>query len=82
MLMRKRLLKYARTLRDEGREHWEMRLMSDGSLHSVLNPSLNGSEIEAVTEELGAILHGDSGAHDTLADKPPVAPGAKPVSDV
>ncbi len=77
ILMRKRLLKYARTLRDEGREHWEMRLMSDGSLHSVLNPCLDESEIEDVTEELGAILHGDSGGHNALADKPPVAPGAR-----
>lgn len=58
ILMRKRLLKYGRTIRRDGREYWEMRMMRDKSLHQVFNPSMNDAEIEGVTGELGAILHG------------------------
>ncbi len=58
ILMRKRLLKYGRTIRRDGREYWEMRMVRDKSVHLVLNPSMNDAEIEEVTGELGAILHG------------------------
>ncbi len=58
IMMRKRLLKYDRTVRQGDREFWEMKLMRDKSLHKVFNPSLKDAEIEGVTEELGAILHG------------------------
>lgn len=58
ILMRKRLLKYMQTFREEGCEYWEMRLARDKSLHKVLNPSLNEAEIETLASELGSILHG------------------------
>ncbi len=59
ILLRKRLVKYEQTIREKDGEYWEMKLMRDKSLHKVFNPSMNDAEIEAVTGELGAILHGD-----------------------
>ncbi len=59
ILLRKRLVRYERTIREADAEYWEMKLMRDKSLHKVFNPSMNDAEIEAVTGELGAILHGD-----------------------
>jgi hypothetical protein len=59
ILLRKRLLKYQGTSREEGGEYWEMKLMRDKSLHKVFNPSLNEAEIEELTGELGAILESD-----------------------
>ena len=61
ILMRKRLLKYEDTLRADGRETWRMRLVKDQSVHQVVNPRLNEEQIERVSRELGAILHGDMG---------------------
>ncbi len=58
ILMRKRLLKYVRTIREGEREFWEMKLMRDKSLHRVFNPVLAEDEIEEVSGELSAILHG------------------------
>ncbi len=58
ILMRKRLLKYSSTIREEGREFWVMRLMRDKRDHRVFHPSMNDQEIEALTKELGAILYG------------------------
>ncbi|MFQ5430854.1 MAG: hypothetical protein ACE5E1_11145 [Phycisphaerae bacterium] len=58
ILLRKRLLKYECTVREAGREYWEMRLMRDKSRHRVLNPALDEAEIEALSGELSAILHG------------------------
>ena len=58
ILMRKRVLKYARTIQEDGGEYWEMRMVRDKSLHKVFNPVLNDAEIEELTGELGAILHG------------------------
>ncbi len=61
ILMRKRILKYEDTVREDDREFWMMRLVKDkdGSLHKVLNPQLNDAQIEKVSGELSAILHGD-----------------------
>lgn len=64
ILMRKRLLKYEDTLREDGQEFWLMRLAKEQSTHKVLNPQLNDAQIEEVSRELGAILHGDMGDFD------------------
>jgi hypothetical protein len=75
ILLRKRILKYERTLRDGPREVWRMRLVRDKSLHDVENPSLTDEQIEALTGELGAILA--AGADDDEA----VAPGGEPIGE-
>jgi hypothetical protein len=85
ILMRKRLLKYERTIRQEGSEVWEMRLVRDKSSHRVLHPTMNDAEIEELTRELGTILQGgqatgdvaeDVGAAEGMEDgeKPPAGP--------
>jgi len=57
ILMRKRLLKYEQTRRQGEHEVWQMRLMKDRSVHSVVNPRLADDQIEDVSRQLGAILH-------------------------
>ena len=59
ILMRKRILKYEETLLDGGLEFWLMRLSKQSEVYRVLNPRLSDDEIENVSQELGAILHGD-----------------------
>jgi len=68
ILMRKRLLKYEETDRGAAGEVWIMRLARDkeGPTHRVVNPRLNDGQIERVSRELGAILHGDMGDFDDL----------------
>ncbi len=68
ILMRKRLLKYSSTVREDGKEFWVMRLMRDKRDHRVFHPSMNDQEIEALTKELGAILHGTA-ADESLEDE-------------
>lgn len=73
ILMRKRILRYEQTIHDDGAEYWQMRLVKEQALYRVLNPQLTDPQIEAVSQQLGAILHGDfTGAQlddaDTLAD--------------
>jgi hypothetical protein len=58
ILLRKRVLKYERTIREGQREYWEMRCMRDKSSHRVFNPVLTDTEIQELTGELGAILAG------------------------
>lgn len=58
IMLRKRLLKYERTVREDSREFWEMRMMRDKTLHRVLNPVLDEQEIQELTGELGSILAG------------------------
>ncbi len=58
ILLRKRHLKYEKTIREEGREFWEMRLMRDKSVQRVFNPSLDEKEIHELTGELSTILAG------------------------
>lgn len=64
IMLRKRLLKYERTVREGGAEHWEMRLLRDKSLHRVLNPVLTDEQIEELTGRLGAVLAGYEPAED------------------
>lgn len=71
ILLRKRVLKYERTLRADGGEFWEMRLVKDKTVHRVFHPSMNDAEIEGLTRELGAILQGrqpDEAVEDDAAD--------------
>jgi hypothetical protein len=60
ILMRKRLLKYQGSDKTpEGGEVWTMTLTRDQSAHRVVNPRLTDDQIEEVSRELTAILHGD-----------------------
>ncbi|HVP11556.1 MAG TPA: hypothetical protein VMV94_10255 [Phycisphaerae bacterium] len=68
ILMRKRLLKYERTIRREGTEVWEMRLVRDKSVYKVQHPSMNDAEIEDLTRELGAILQGGAAGEEAAED--------------
>ena len=61
ILMRKRLLRYQETIREDGREYWQMCLAKDRSMHRVLNPQLTDDQVGGVSQQLGAILHGDMG---------------------
>ena len=67
ILLRKRLLKYEQTAREEGVEHWMMRGTKDKVLHRVLYPNLEESQIEGLTVELGAVLEGFAAEQDTDA---------------
>ena len=60
ILMRKRLLRYETTTNQDGIEVWDMALPRDQSRHRVVNPHLTDDQIEAVSQELTAILHGDA----------------------
>lgn len=76
ILMRKRLLKFEQTYRKDEGEWWEMRLArepADGDaskddVHRVLNPHLDDEQIETVSKELGAILHGQTPDEGEAAD--------------
>ena len=68
ILMRKRILKYEDTTRTDGQEYWHMRQIKEQTVHRVFNPQLNDTQIEAVSRELGAILHGDMGDFDDLPE--------------
>lgn len=90
ILLRKRLLKYEKTLRDGDREFWEMRLTRDKSLHRVFNPSLNENEIEELSSELNTILHGQlkadsedtesSDTHDASTEEQATTPSGERAS--
>jgi len=64
ILMRKRLLKYEQTVREDAAEFWVMQLVKEKSPHRVLNPSLDDAQIREVSGQLTAILHGDMGDFD------------------
>jgi hypothetical protein len=68
ILMRKRLLKYDQTETIEGQEIWQMRLMKNKSSHQVTNPRISDDRIDQVSQELGAILHGDVGSFTEITD--------------
>ena len=61
LLMRKRLLRYERSVAGGGVEVWEMLLPPDETIHQVMNPHLSDDQIEAVSKQLSAILHSDMG---------------------
>ncbi len=68
ILMRKRLLKYEETITEDEAEIWIMRIGKEDELHKVVNPRLNDHEIESVSKQLTAILHGDMGDFDDTLD--------------
>ena len=61
ILMRKRLLRYDSSAVEDGREVWQMTLLPEKSSHQVVNPQLSDNQIDGVSEQLGAVLHGDVG---------------------
>jgi len=65
ILMRKRILRYEESAIDGEVESWQMSLVKDHSRHGVLNPHLTDSQIEGVSSQLSAILHGDMGVWAT-----------------
>ena len=66
ILMRKRLLRYEGTAAEGGLEVWRMVLTTDRSEHRVANPRLSDEQIEGVSSQLSAILHGDMGEWATV----------------
>ena len=82
ILMRKRLLRYEGSKVEGGAEVWRLVLPADHSEHQVVNPRLTDEQIEGVSGQLSAILHGDMGewaAAATPADVPPAASDEKAV---
>lgn len=81
ILMRKRILRYEGSIQQDGNEIWQMTLLSDHSTHSVANPHLTDEQIEGVSGQLGAILHGNpvSGTQDAMESgkEPNVPSGTK-----
>ncbi len=66
ILMRKRILKYEQSVKEGDAEIWHMRLVREQSIHKVVNPELDDTQIESVSRQLGAILHGDMGDFDEM----------------
>lgn len=59
ILMRKRKLKYDNTeIRDE-QEFWRLRVTGEKRFVEVLNPHLDETQINQLTEQIGEILHRD-----------------------
>ena len=69
ILMRKRLLKYERTVEEGGAEIWLMKLRNPEELHRVTNPHLADDQIGQVSQQLGAILHEDAAAFADLNEE-------------
>jgi hypothetical protein len=69
ILMRKRLLRYEGSAVEGGVEGWRMVLTTDKSEHRVANPRLTDEQIEGVSSQLSAILHGDMGEWATVSDR-------------
>jgi hypothetical protein len=61
ILMRKRLLRYEGMAVEEGVEVWRMVQPGQQTEHKVINPRLTDDQIEGVSRQLSAILHGDMG---------------------
>ncbi|MBI9018900.1 MAG: hypothetical protein JEZ07_16740 [Phycisphaerae bacterium] len=60
ILMRKRILKYEDSYRnEENKEIWKMKMVKDPNLHEIINPQLTDEQIESVSQDLGTILSGD-----------------------
>lgn len=59
ILMRKRLLVYARKEMVDGVEIWHMQLKASGAAHEVVNPRMDEAKIQQVSEQLGQILEGE-----------------------
>ncbi|MCK6457151.1 MAG: hypothetical protein L6Q92_11555 [Phycisphaerae bacterium] len=70
ILLRRRLLKYDRTLRRDGAEFWVVREVGGAATHEVRNPQLDEARITLLTSELNAILQqhvaGDDGGTESV----------------
>lgn len=71
ILMRKRLLRYEGSRVEGGVEVWRMILTADRSEQRVANPRLTDEQIEGVSSQLSAILHGDMGEWAAIRDGVP-----------
>lgn len=80
LLMRKKLLRFEQTVRDTEREYWQMRLLSDQSLHQVLNPRLTGEHVDRLSQQLLAILSGQVDAIESVTQEPSSAPPPEPAA--
>jgi len=69
ILMRKRKLRYDSSADVDNQELWTMTLIKDQSIHQVLNPHLTDDQIEGVSQQLTAILHGDMGEYVATLDQ-------------
>jgi hypothetical protein len=61
ILMRKRLLRYQGSSRENGVEIWQMTITRDRTEHRVVNPRLDDEQISAVSAQLSSILNNDMG---------------------
>ena len=84
LLMRKRLLKLETTRQEGETEHWQMRLLADGSIHQVVNPRLTPEVVDQLNDRLSALLSGKVEAFEMVdgpgegadPEAPPADPGA------
>lgn len=66
LLMRKKILKYEQIVRDDDREYWQMRLVSEQSIHQVLNPRLSNEQIDRLGAQLLGVLTGEIDSVESL----------------
>lgn len=59
LLMRKRLVRLETTKQEEGREFWQLKLLQDGSSHTVPNPQLSNEHVDRLSAQLLALLSGE-----------------------
>ena len=71
ILMRKRIVRYDTSETRDGQEYWRLTMPSEKSTHEVVNPRLTDDQIEDVSRQISAILHGDMGAWSELDDPEP-----------
>jgi hypothetical protein len=81
ILMRKRLLRYVGSETLDEVEVWRMVVPVEQTEHKVVNPHLTDGQIEGVSGQLSAILHGDMGewaVMDDESDSPDIEGSEKP----
>ena len=57
ILMRKRMVQYESTRKDESREVWQVRFKGRQDLLDLVNPQLAEDQVAAVSQQLGEILN-------------------------
>jgi hypothetical protein len=57
ILMRKRLIVYENSRNEDGRELWQVRFKGKDQMMDLLNPKLDESQIQDVSNQLGEILN-------------------------
>lgn len=76
LLLRKRVLRFEQAVRKDDREHWQLRLLSDKSLHQVINPRLTDEQVARLNAQLTALLTGEIDTVERLDEVPAVREGA------